>query len=873
MAWADCAEAITKAFGRDLTPDERKYLEDKVGLALKHISGAERRGVDPDEALRQILDDSENDQKVGELIAKRNAANGVLKRTELQTEHQQTWADDKAEWLTALGKGSPLTRFGSKNSLATSIASMRAAKQSAFTHELESTGLIKQFRSGKFDKEMFNAARDQAEGKDLSKYSQTSRNLVGLVQKHLEVSRRDQNNAGAWIGSLPGYIGRQTHDMYKIAKAAGNFAFGDDANFKAWRDKEYPRIDWTKTAPDLTLQDREKWLKNQWTEFATGKHIGYTDFEAPPSSGLGFANVGKRVSAERSIFYKTADDEYGHFKDFGSGASLYDNIYQQLGNAGRNTAIMRRLGVNASSNMKRVNDDIERSLTDAGEKTKLNKFRQARSDFDKRVWPTLSGQGEFTGNHALAQFSQMLLNIERMADLGMVVPNSLSDINSAAGQQRFYGTRTAAEHFGATAKIAGQQIKHMATGFGEDEKKLAAEGHVVLEGMHTPIMSGWGGEDAPAGLAARGTAAFMKYNGGERWWNSLRVGSLLGSGTRYAQYAGQSFDKLLPGMRDALAKFGISSKEWDVIRSAEPTMIKDGRKFLMPQNIQDADLSKFHALHAKGADANDAQLGRIRDNLVQKFGNLFHDTAESAAVTPSAVARSAFVNPASRGTVGGEALRHLLLYRSFVLAFYKQHMENELYGYHPDRVGLAAAIKRTFTKPGAGQLTGLTSLIGGGMGWAAISQALSSIGRGQTPAVPQSAAEVPPYMMNLLSRSGGLGLYGDLVSGQVNDHTSGADYLWSSIGGPTGRRLAQGVDVGLALRNGDTKKAAEDALKLFYGTIPGQNLAYTRWATDYMLKTQLMEMVNPGYMDRIDQAARDRQQPYFLDHRPAYGQD
>jgi hypothetical protein len=48
-----------------------------------------------------------------------------------------------------------------------------------------------------------------------------------------------------------------------------------------------------------------------------------------------------------------------------------------------------------------------------------------------------------------------------------------------------------------------------------------------------------------------------------------------------------------------------------------------------------------------------------------------------------------------------------------------------------------------------------------------------------------------------------------------------------------------------------------------YHSIPGNNLLWTKWATDYFVLDNLMDMLNPGYKDRLKQRAADKQGQNF----------
>ena len=81
-----------------------------------------------------------------------------------------------------------------------------------------------------------------------------------IIMKWQETARVDENRAGAWIGKMPGYIVRQSHDILKI-RAAG---------YESWRNTILPRLD------DATfdgITDREGFLRGVYDGLASGVHL------------------------------------------------------------------------------------------------------------------------------------------------------------------------------------------------------------------------------------------------------------------------------------------------------------------------------------------------------------------------------------------------------------------------------------------------------------------------------------------------------------------------------------------------------------------------------------------------------------------------
>lgn len=843
MAYEKCIEQIVAAAGRDLTPEETAHVAERVKGILNRLDKVERAGGDAAAALDDLLRAEEDALKQDKLIAKRNIALNAQKSMAADEMISNIWSDDPAMGFNSLMRGTLSDRQGSRDSTAAAAATARHAKVAAFGHELEEKGLFKAARSGKFDLEVRRYEAARAKGEDTSSFSKTAAALADVYVRHQDVAAKELNMAGAWIGQLEGRVARQSHDMWKISKAAGA-QFGDEANFKAWHEAIYPLIDWTRTMTEVPISERTKRLKSLWTQFSAGKHLSFED-AAPPSTGKGFANLAKRSSHERVIHFKDADAEHAYFQQFGIGDSLFETVVHSLDFAGRDLGIMRKLGPNARANWDRLYDKWRRKLTSEGDLEKLKKLDKAYKENTEKVWPIVSGEGSVSDSKALAAVSETMINFIRMGDLGGMALNSFGDLNNAASTLSYFGDRSNAGFFQNTYNSVAYFVKHLGRGLSAEEKRFAAkELGVLLDGIHMPVSNMFSDSILP-GMAAKATQRAYWLFGTQWMQNRIRMNSMAATAVGYGQRAAKTFDKLPEGMQAALRQFNISPEEWDIIRQGK------------------TDFRGDTAISTEAIRALPDIDAKTRTAVADKYGRLVAEIANLCVTTPTAATRAIATQGLKRGTWKGEAFRHLLLFRSYPISYMRNHLGRELHGYHPDRVGTAEAILRMFKEPGSGSLAGVSRLIGGGLFYGAISVALSDLAQGKQPLVPHDAKSFGVFFKDAFTRSGALGLYGDLVSGQIADYTSGTDYLFNLLG-PSARRLGQAADVAVNAVRGDFGPAERKAWRLFYSTIPGRNLFYTRWATDYLILNRIAEMLNPGYLQRMEQGQEDATGKQYL---------
>ena len=94
--------------------------------------------------------------------------------------------------------------------------------------------------------------------------------------------------------------------------------------------------------------------------------------------------------------------------------------------------------------------------------------------------------------------------------------------------------------------------------------------------------------------------------------------------------------------------------------------------------------------------------------------------------------------------------------------------------------------------------------------------------------------------------------------------------MLSSLAGPTAGAANDIVNLYTSMRDdaiaGNLRagKVGADALRVALNNTPFVNLFYTRIALDYLLFYRMQEMMNPGYLSRMEQKVRTQNNQSFL---------
>jgi len=200
------------------------------------------------------------------------------------------------------------------------------------------------------------------------------------------------------------------------------------------------------------------------------------------------------------------------------------------------------------------------------------------------------------------------------------------------------------------------------------------------------------------------------------------------------------------------------------------------------------------------------------------------------------------------GTMAGEAMRFIMQFKGFPLAFTERVVGRALFG---NRAGVSAGERAAHI---GSLIAGLTLA-----GYAAMT--VKDMLKGYWP--PRDPAD-PRTWLAAAQQGGAWGIYGDFLFSQTNRFGGG---LTETLAGPTIGSIGDLLDVGLSARDyaldaatGDEGKfAGGKALSWAVGNTPFANLFYIKPSADYLILNSLREILAPGYLRR---QAKTRERQY-----------
>lgn len=587
MALIDCIAELEKALGKALSDPEKAQLSKDVKAIIDNLSLEE--GVEDFSAAIAKATKEHTDRVIlMKAVEKRNALL-QLKAFTNGVEFLNNWGSQKGEGLQAYLFNSLVSKKGSKSGAAGHIQTKRNKYVSGLQSELIQNGLDQLAQSDVLQKDIFFAgyelSKDVPDPAKLAKLDSQAVKIAEIMVKYQEASRLEANNAGAFIEKREGRFLRQSHDSDKIAGAAGfNVPLKNvEAHFKTWRaDLEDAGLDWAAMGRDIAPENREKFLREAFTQFATGQHTTLSNKNMGVAVGSG--NVGKKLSKARVIILKDVEGEWKYFQKYGKNSDgVSGSVVNGLASRARDIALMERLGPNPENTLSAIiQDQNQKFLREGADPETIKEFNKTAT------WAESAGIGELTGenlkaqNAVLAKIASVGRSTMMGADLSGAVMMSPTDVVHFAGTSTYFGDRSWMGYLKAAKDFVMTPIEG-AFRTRETQAQIMSEFQIGLD-MLIDTNKTYGENVDFSGKMSKYVSAMFRWTGLTKHQDNLRSAGVLSHAERLGQHAHLPMDQLPEGIAAALNQFDISAKEWDAIRSGEKTKL-DGYELLSPTSI------------------------------------------------------------------------------------------------------------------------------------------------------------------------------------------------------------------------------------------------------------------------------------------------
>lgn len=646
--------------------------------------------------------------------------------------------------------------------------------------------------------------------------------LAAKMAGVMELGRTETNQLGASIGRIEGYSGPQDHSELMLMK------YGRDE----WIKDILPHLDIEGAFPDVAPAKVPEVLSGIYDTIVTG--ISNEPTGRARGEFVGPANLGRRFEHHRVLHFKSADDYIAYRDKYGNG-NTFIGIMRALRRQAKAAGAMEKFGPNPEYEIGRYLGEVQREMKKAGAKPDDIK----RLDFDrfKGSVDIMTGLADVPANIRMAEVNSNIRSTQRMAKLGGAMITSVpADFATVAQSGFFRGNglfRTATQQFEA---MIGSNTPE-----GRQIGALTVEG---FDGLIGEVTRASIVNDGMPGLISRMEDKFFQFNFLTQTTDISKRAAARVVTQQLGDGAALPFNKLHPRLQNVLEMHRIGGAEWDVLR-AGAFKGESGKMYLTADragSLPDDLIAKYAADKLTGVKPEKMAevLAATRRDLEIRLGGYIVDEVRMGVLDTDYASRRISTWGGSRpGTPAGEAIRHVMLFKGFPIAFAQRVLGRAIWG-APGATTLDRAINNKWHI--GTMLAGMTAA-----GYMAMS-IKDMLSGNWPPRDPFSKDTIMAAMM----QGGALGIYGDFLFARANRYGGG---ILGTAAGPVLGSANDFVTIYQNFRDGDPKAA--QIINFIYGNTPYANLFYVRPAVDILFMNAMREWASPGYLARKEQRRLD----------------
>ena len=647
-----------------------------------------------------------------------------------------------------------------------------------------------------------------------------AKQLADAWRETAEHLRKRFNKFGGKILSRKDWGLPQIHDSLLVRQSS-----------KAdWIDYILPKLDLDKMVNERSgLPFNDKTIREALSEvYDNIATEGMATFK-PGTAGYGRALHNRRID-HRFLAFKSADDWMEYQTRFGS-PDPFKTMMEHINAMARDISMLKILGPNPDAThtwalgmiKKQMKIDAAAEAQGKFKRKKLNKYRNEEDRTNAIIENTNNLYAYHKGtlhkpiDGFMGRTFAALRQILTAAQLGGASVMAITD---------FHWSRLTSKFNGLPAYKANQEaLKLLGEGIKKDKAMARTAIRLGLIAEHWSTVAGVAARylnevDAPfwskriSDVVLRGSGLSHITQSG-RWAFGMSVMGTL------AEESGKVFNKLDPNLQKQLQKYGIEADDWEIIRSTklydagidEPSMVGKGATFLRPDDIM------------QRADLDEA----TREFLTTRLLTYVTNETNFAVPTSSAKGRITLSGSAQPGTVKGEIVNSMLMYKNFPITLGMTHLSRGF-----QQVGLKGKAKY------------LVPMIVGGAVMGSIAYEIKQIAAGKTPTKPEDMGV--RYWLNAIIYGGGLGIFGDFLFSDQNRY--GGSFS-KTLAGPVASFIGDSINLTFGnaaqLISGEKTNAGKELAAFIQRYTPGSSLWYARVALERILFDSIERLINPDF--------------------------
>lgn len=823
-----CIQAVETAIGRKLKADESADIDANIKKAMVDLA---RQDIDRWRNLSEYEKTLEASQHVGKMleaeVKRKNkiAAMDIIKQSKnLETilNHNKLSSMESLDRMIAFhGDMSGIQSVSAKSKAISALYKGRL-------HDLYSKvdGSLGLIQDKKYVKDFVKEAFGEDSGNPSAK-----KNAADFADVAADLKDRFNRNGGN-IGTLENW-GLWT--SWSPGKAL-------EKGLDKWLELGLKNLDRSKAVHEDGRAFTEDELVELLTaSYKTIKSDGANKMEVGKANYSGNSKVTNRHAESRVLHWKDADAWIEMQSEFGD-MPLIDILDSNIERMSKEIALVETFGSNPRGALKILKDAA--TSKDKDERNiPSNKVEETASRIDD-MFDDFTGSNigsEFWANVGLAYRS-----INTAAMLGGTTLSSATDQAMIA--------KTAHVHGLSYWKTFGEMVSQL------NPKNKADREFGYYLGIGVDELTGSISRWTDDGLSSvHGRAAKISRGANNIANQILRISGLQAL-TRASKVAfdtmlmakygdmtrNKAWNDLHANDKELLEGTGLNERAWQVMQLAEPHVDRKGRKLMSARAIYAIPDEKLKGF-------GDPQ--RIRDEVATQFQTHLLDEQGMAVIEAGLREKTKVTGGTKRGTLGGEVLRLTTQFKSFPLSLLMRHGSRTL-----SRDGWKG--KAGYALP----LVAMTTVLGG------LVVQLKELANGNDPSEMwdgekwYTAGIDSDFLKRSFVAGGGLPILGDiLIAGTDTSGRDAGDFLSGPFGSDFSAILSLTVGNPTQALNGVETNWESEAFRFAKNKIPGQNLWYTKAATNRMIFDEMQDMIAPGYREKLlRKAERDHDRTRWL---------
>lgn len=665
--------------------------------------------------------------------------------------------------------------------------------------------------------------------------------------------RNRKNAAGADIKYLQGHVPQQWDaalvrvfgltglDRVKFLQPGVNPLILKRLRSKAtknWIDFVLPRLDREKFMDDetgLPLDDAKmtEVLTEVWTTLATNGLAGHSD------PALGETSLAERLGVHRELHFKDPQSFIDANRAFGT-KDLFTALTGNIHRHATEIAMLEKYGPNPDAGFKTV---LQYAKSSQAEQTL---FGREGSTLAEQIFDEIKGTYNSATEEKYDMVSRAMQgtrNYITAAKMGMLLLSQANDVATYRAIAQADGLDT-----GRSFRMALKMLNPFA---GED-RALARRQGMLAQSVINDVAMRYGQDTRGPGISGKIANWTVELTGAEHWTKGMKQGFQMLIATHIHDARGLEHGALEGRFAEMVKRYGITPEEWDVIRAAEPVTIA-GEKVITPIGVSQVvtrDIGMGIIENTRESRDKATQGEKTVREAAIKYGALLAEEADQAMMTPGPKERAIIKGATKPGTIAGEFMRSVFLFKTFTVGMVTKAMPR-IYAEGPGKS--RASIMAQFA---------LGATVAG-----AFSMQMKEIAKGRNP----RDMFTPGFWAAAALQSGGMGIFGDFLFADSNRFGGGPI---STMIGP----VAGFIDDAHKLTVGNVERAldgkhhpkdgvtdfAADSIQFAKNYAPLINLWYTRLALDHLLFFHAQNAVNPGFLRRMEQRTqRENNQTFW----------